>query len=138
VIRKTFASRHEAFAAFVLAQFLPQHRWEIPEADFSEWTQAAGSEFQNVSQVWFLIYCAWLFRLASIHRYGYDFQRDVMTALRMRPTKHNAAETGLLKDLPNTLGFGFRNWMVRSLKSMQIRPSTVRKCRSRIRQQSLS
>jgi hypothetical protein len=51
--RKTFASRHEAFAAFVLAQFLPQYRWEIPEADFSEWTQAAGSEFQNVSQMWF-------------------------------------------------------------------------------------
>ena len=82
--RKTFASRHEAFAAFVLAQFLPQYRWEIPEADFSEWTHAAGSEFQNVSQMWFLIYCAWLFRLASIHRYGYDFQRDVMAALRMR------------------------------------------------------
>jgi hypothetical protein len=101
--RKTFASRHEAFAAFVRAQFLPQYRWEIPEADFSEWTHAAGSEFQNVSQMWFLIYCAWLFRLASIHRYGYDFQRDVMAALRMRLAKHNAAEVGPLKDLPNLL-----------------------------------
>ena len=106
--RKTFASRHEAFAAFVLAQFLPQYRWEIPEADFSEWTHAAGSEFQNVSQMWFLIYCAWLFRLASIHRYGYDFQRDVMAALRMRLAKHNAAEVGPLKDLPNLLEFWFQ------------------------------
>jgi hypothetical protein len=106
--RKTFASRHEAFAAFVLAQFLPQYRWEIPEADFSEWTQAAGSEFRNVSQMWFLIYCAWLFRLASIHRYGYDFQRDVMAALQMRLAKHNAADIGPLKDLPNILGFWFQ------------------------------
>ena len=51
--RKTFASRHEAFAAFVLAQFLPQYRWEIPEADFSEWTHDAGSEFQRKSNVVF-------------------------------------------------------------------------------------
>jgi len=102
--RKTFASRHEAFAAFVLAQFLPQYRWEIPEADFSEWTHAAGSEFQNVSQMWFLIYCAWLFRLASIHRYGYDFQRDVMAALRMRLAKRDASEIGPLKVLPNLFG----------------------------------
>ena len=106
--RKTFASLHEAFAAFVRAQFLPQYRWEIPEADFSDWTHAAGSEFQNVSQMWFLIYCAWLFRLASIHRYGYDFQRDVMAALRMRLAKHNAAEVGPLKDLPNLLEFWFQ------------------------------
>src|SRR5256714_8737686 len=106
--RKTFASRHEAFAAFVLAQFLPQYRWEIPEADFSEWTHAAGSEFQNVSQMWFLIYCAWLFRLASIHRYGYDFQRDVMAALRMRLAKRDASEIGPLKVLPNLLEFWFQ------------------------------
>src|ERR1700730_6240361 len=106
--KKPFLSRHEAFAAFVLAQFLPQYRWEISEADFSDWTHDAGAEFQSVSQMWFLIYCAWLFRLASIHRYGDNFQKDVMAALRIRLAKHNAAEVGPLENLPNLLEFWFQ------------------------------
>jgi hypothetical protein len=106
--KQVFPSRHEAFAAFQLAQFMPQYHWEIPAAELDEWTHDAGAEFQNVSQMWFLIYCAWLFRLASIHRFGNDFQKDVMAALRMRLAKHNESEIGPLKELPNLLEFWFQ------------------------------
>jgi hypothetical protein len=106
--KKPFGSQHEAFAAFVLAQFLPQYRWQIPDAEFNDWMREAGAEFQEASGMWILVYCAWLFRLATIHRYSDNFQKDVMAALRMRLAKHEAAEIGPLKELPNLLEFWFQ------------------------------
>ncbi len=115
--KKPFPSRHYAFAAFLLAQFLPQYHWEIPEPDFSEWIHDAGAEFKNLSPMWILIYCAWLFRLASIQCHGDNFQKDVMAALQMRLAKYDASEIGPLKELPNLLEFWFQKLDVAAMEA---------------------
>jgi hypothetical protein len=100
-------SNPDVFASFLLAQFLPEFQWQIPKTNLDEWVRASGPEFEQHCRMWILIYCAWLFRGAIIYRYGEQFQKDVMTALRVRLAKLDPQKFDPMMDLPRLLEFWY-------------------------------
>jgi hypothetical protein len=100
-------SSPEVFAAFFLAQFLPEFQWQIPKADLEAWARASGPEFEDDCRMWILIYLSWMFRGAVTQRYGEQFWKDVMTALRVRIAKIDPQQAGPMVDLPRLLEFWY-------------------------------
>jgi len=121
--KHTGTSREEAVAAFLLAQFLPEYHWSMAKEEFDGAVDTAGPEFQKPMRMWILIYCAWLFRNAIVHRYNEKFQREVMTALRVRLARLDPADCGPLIDLPRLLEFWFSKFDSAAIQAMQQRPN---------------
>lgn len=117
--KNTWTSKEEALAAFLLAQFQPEYHWSIANAELDDAVNTAGAEFQKSMRMWILIYCAWLFRNAVVHRYNEKFQREVMTALRVRLAKLEPADCGPLVNLPGLLEFWFSKFDSAAIQAMQ-------------------
>ena len=102
--KQSFQSKPEFLAGYMIMQFLPDRRWQIPQADFDNYVKQAGPEFRQLIGYWILIYCSWLFRLAALRQFGETFDKDMTAAIRVRLRKPEAAR---IKDGADSLEFWF-------------------------------
>jgi len=118
-------SSPDVFAGFLLAQFLPEFQWQIPKAELDEWVRASGPEFEQECHMWILIYCAWPFRGVIIYRYGEQFQKDVMTALRVQLAKLDPQKFDPIMDLPRLLEFWYPKLDAAVEESLKVKPKST-------------
>ena len=102
--KQAVQSKPEFLAGYIIMQFLPNRRWQIPQADFDNYVKEAGPEFRQLIGYWILIYCAWLFRRAALRQFGETFDKDMIAAIRVRLLKPEAAR---VKDMADSLEFWF-------------------------------
>jgi hypothetical protein len=116
-----FSSKSELFASFMAIQFL-ERGWDLPKELIDECLEGAGPDFRPVIRGWILVYCAWLFRLASIRQFRGTFEKDMMAALRVRLLKPEVAQ---VKDLVEMFEFWFGKLDIATSETMKEEAPTI-------------
>lgn len=98
-------SKPEFLAGYMITQFLPDQRWQIPQADLDNYVKEVDPALRPLIGYWILIYCAWLFRLSALRQFGEAFEKDMIAAIRARLLKPDAAR---IKDKAASLEFWFK------------------------------
>jgi hypothetical protein len=98
-------SKPEFLAGYMITQFLPDQRWQIPQADLDNYVKEVDPELRPLIGYWILIYCAWLFRLSALRQFGEAFEKEMIAAIRARLLKPDAAR---IKDKADSLEFWFK------------------------------
>jgi hypothetical protein len=114
--KDSLPSRPEFLAGYMIRQFLPDHHWQIPQADLDNYVKEAGPEFRPLIGYWILIYCAWLFRLAALRQFGEAFEQDMLAAMRARLQKPEAAR---VKKIASSSEFWFKKLDMATSEAMQ-------------------